>query len=264
MIPEFKPNTKVLRLYVTWIKRHGDHHAKAWAHRYRSDPEAAMCEAMFWGVLQDCGVTVEPAEAPCGSRRFPDFRCHKDGEHFYVEVTCLGIDSVAKHTSLVHTPSEGGAQCYSNLNSAIFNKVRQKTTQCASLDAPALVAVGTFYFQASSICVQKHHIESLLTGDSMISWLIDTHTGSMVGDPFLSTTLQSAAFLKLQGTSDVAEARQPVSGLLVGGFGCSPPHVLGLLHPYATRPFHRQLLDPIEFCRLLRDDTKKTLSTEWV
>ena len=214
--PDFKPDTKVLRLYVKWIEQHREHHAKTWAHRYKNDPEAAMCEAMFWGVLQDCDVDVEPGEAPADTRRFPDFRCHKDGKCFYVEVTCLRIDRVANHTGLVHGPSSGGAQSYSNLNSAIFNEVRQKTPQCANLDAPTLVAVGTFHFPASSICVQKHHIENLLTGDSLISWPVDTQTGGMVGKPFLSTQLQQ-----------VVQGRKPLpwdeklwfAGFIKGGAG---------------------------------------------
>lgn len=266
MTSDFNPDTKVLRLYVKWLEQYKDHHAKAWAQRYNNDPQAAMCEAMFWGVLHDCGVNVEPGEAPSSNpRRFPDFRCYKDDECFYVEVTCLRIDSVIKHTNLEEDlPPRGVAQLYSNLNSAIFNEVRQKTPQCANLNAPTLVAIGTFHFYASSVCVEKRHIEGLLTGDSMISWQIDTQEGSMIGEPFLSTQLEHAAFLKLNGTSEIAKARQPVSGILVGGFGCSPPNVLGLMHPFAIRPFHRQLLEKIEFCRLLKDDTKHTLSAEWI
>ncbi|MBN1912151.1 MAG: hypothetical protein JW818_20695 [Pirellulales bacterium] len=254
---DFKPDPKVLRLFVKWIEQFEGGHDRRWAHRYKNDPEAAMCEAMFWGVLKDCGVTVEPVDPP-------DFKCQKNGDVFYVEVTCLRIDSVTRHTTLADTPTKGGPQHYGNLNSAIFNEVKQKTPQCAGLDGPALVAVGTFHFHASAICIQKHHIENLLTGDSMISWLVDPKTGGMVGEPYLSTQLKSAAFLKPMGSSDVAEARQPVSGVLVGGFGCKPPNVLGLLHPYANRPFHRQMLDQIDFCQLLRDDTKHTLATKWI
>lgn len=261
---EFRPDTKLLALYVEWIKQFDVRHAKAWAHRYRNDPEAAMCEATYWGVLQDCGVKVEPGEDLTGNLPSPDFRCQKNGDRFYVEVTCMHIDRVARHTSLVHGQSNGGAQTYGNLTSAIFEEVKQKTRQCAKLDAPALVAVGTFHFPASSICFQKHHIEMLLTGNSLMSWSIDSQTGEPVGDPFPSTKLQSAAFIKPDNVSGIKESRLPVSGVLVGGFGCRPPNVLGLLHPDPVRPFKRQILDQIEFCRLLRNDAKQTLFTEWV
>ena len=104
----------------------------------------------------------------------------------------------------------------------------------------------------------------LLTGDTLISHHIDTRTGGPVGEPFLSTDLKSAAFLKPSTVSGLDEARLPVSGVLIGGFGCKPPNIYGLLHPNAIRPFNRQLLDRIEFCKLIRDDLSGTLSVEWV
>ena len=221
-----------------------------------------MCEATYWGVLHDCGVSVQPYEGSLHDRPSPDFLCEKGGERFYVEVTCLHIDRVSEATSLSHFASPG-AQNYANLNRAIFQEVIGKTRQCAALDAPALVAVGTFHYQASALCFQKKHIEMLLTGDSMISWLINTQTGKSVGDLFLSTKLRSATFLKPGGRHGPQAARLPVSGLLLGGFGCDPVHVYGLLHPDPKRPFDRRLLDRIEFCELLRDDAQAALSVKW-
>ena len=104
----------------------------------------------------------------------------------------------------------------------------------------------------------------MLTGDTLISFLMDPRTGSAVGGNFLSTKLQSAAFLKPENVSGIEEARLPVSGILIGGFGCKPPKVYGLLHPNPIRPFNRRLLGPIEFCQLVRDNENMTLSCKWV
>ena len=259
----FSPNTKLIDLYIRWIEQFDIRHARAWGKLFKADPEAAMCEATFWGVLQDCGVAVEPYERNLADAPSPDFLCRKDGEHFYVEVTCLCIDHVSRTTSLSHLPTPG-AQNYAKLNRAIFNEVVQKTRQCAGLDGPALVAVGTFHYQGSVLCVQKQDVEMLLTGDSMISWLINTDTGAAVGDVFLSTNLASATFIRPADGRGIEEARLPVSGVLVGGFGCDQVNVYGLLHPHARRPFNRQLLERVKFCELVRDDAKATLSVRWI
>ena len=221
-----------------------------------------MCEASFWEVLQNCGVAVEPNRDLKHGQPSPDFLCHKNGEKFYVEVTCIHIDRVTKTTALSERPS--GAGSYGPLNAAIFDEVRQKTPQCANLDAPALVAVGTFHSQASCLCVQKHHVRMILTGDELITQRIDTRTGQAVGDTYLSTKLTSAAFLKPSAKSWLEEARLPVSGILVGGFGCKPLNIYGLLHPNPLRPFNRSLLDRIEFCRLQRDEAGERISVEWI
>ncbi|MBN1942118.1 MAG: hypothetical protein JW849_02380 [Phycisphaerae bacterium] len=263
MQSRFKPNPGVLDPFIKWIERFDIRHAKAWGLQYNNDPEAAMCEATFWGVLQDCNVDVEPCDSLTGEESSPDFKCHKNGETFYVEVTCLQIESVTNKTSLSHEAKDG-AQFYTNLNSAIFEKIRRKTPQCSDLDAPALVAIGTFHFEASCLCVRKDNVEELLTGEQMISGRIDSQTGGAVGKPYISTRLKDAAFYKPQKSSGFKDARLPVSGVLIGGFGCEPPRVYGCLHPNAIREFNRQLLDRIEFCQLKVDDTDNGFITEWI
>ena len=104
----------------------------------------------------------------------------------------------------------------------------------------------------------------MLTGDELITRQIDTQTGHAVGETYLSTKLTSAAFLRPHINSWLEEARLPVSGMLVGGFGCEPLNIYGLLHPNPLRPFNRDLLDRIEFCRLLKDKEGGRLSVEWV
>ena len=220
-----------------------------------------MCEASYWAVLQDCGVDVEPNRDLKHRKPSPDFLCRKNGAKFYVEVTCIHIERTTRATELSHMPS--GAGHYKLLNAAIFDEVRQKTPQCADLDAPALVAVGTFHCQASCVCIRKWEIGMMLTGDELITRQIDTQTGGAVGETYLSTNLTSAAFLRPSIDAWLEEARLPVSGILVGGFGCSPPSIYGLLHPNPLRPFNRNLLGQIEFCQLQRDDAGGQLSVEW-
>lgn len=256
------PNYRAIDLFIKWIGRFDIRHARAWAKRYQADPEAATCEAMYWGVLTDCGVSVEPNADLDNRQKAPDFACHKDGNKFYVEVTCIRIDTATDKTSLKHIPT-GGAQNYGPLNRVIYDEVKNKTTQCANLDAPCLLAVGTFHFQASALCFQKPHVESLLTGETSIACDINLQTGHAVGDPYESTNLKSAAFVKPSNLLGVEPARQPISALLLAGFGVSPPGVLGVIHPNPVREFDHRILDRIPFCGLFMDLRNATLTTNW-
>lgn len=258
----FQPDTRVLDKFIRWIERFDQHHARAWAHRYKADPEAATCESMFWGVLADCGVSVEPNTNPTGQKKAPDFVCRKGDRKFYVEVTCIRTDTATEHSALPPVFTEG-ARNYRPLNDAIFAEVTSKTPQCANLDAPCVLAVGTFHYHASVSCIRKTFVEWLLTGETSISWYFDPRRGEAVGKPFQSTKLKSATFLKPSPLVGVEPARKPISALVVAGFGCKPPHVYGVLHPRPAREFEAELLDRIPFCRVKYDIRAASITTEW-
>lgn len=261
-ITAFQPNTTLLNKFVKWIERFDVQHARNWAHLYRRDPEAAMCEATYWAVLTDCGVSVEPNADLAGTKRTPDFVCHKDGQKFYVEVTCIRTETAAEHTLLPSSLSLE-AQFYAPLNDAIFSEVTKKTPQCANLDAPCVLAVGTFHYHASVSCIRKVFVEWLLTGETSISSYFDPRTGDAVGEPFESTNLKSSAFLRPSRLIGIEPARKPISALLVAGFGCEPVNVYGVIHPHPVHEFDPQLIDRIAFCRVKYDIANATIRTEW-
>jgi hypothetical protein len=184
---EFRPNHRVLDAYIKWIEQKDRCHARAWGHRFNADPEAAMCEASYWAVLTDCGVTVEPNADLTGSRRAPDFVCWSGNQKFFVEVTCIHIETATEHTRLPHVPPKGNSGGpWRNLNDKIFGKVHAKTTQCADLDAPCVLALGTFHFMASKLCIEIDSMESLLTGQGEFAWDVDPSTGDAVGTVYMA------------------------------------------------------------------------------
>ncbi|GMU24349.1 MAG: hypothetical protein AMXMBFR13_44230 [Phycisphaerae bacterium] len=258
----FRPDTRVLDKFIAWIERFETQHARNWARLYNADPEAAMCEAMFWGVLTDCGVTVEPNADLGGLKKAPDFVCSKGGRKFYVEVTCILIDTATEHSSLP-SASEPGARHYHHLNDAIFAEVTSKTPQCSNLDAPCVLAVGTFHYHASISCIRKTFVEWLLTGETNIGWYFDPSLGTAVGEPFQATNFKRAAFLKPSPLIGVEPARKPISALIVAGFGCKPPQVYGAIHPHPVREFEPDQLDLIPFCRVKYDILNASVTTEW-
>jgi len=262
----FEPDTHLIKLFVKWIEQFDIRHARNWAKLYKVDPEPAMCEATFWGVLTDCGVTVEPNTDLDHGQPRPDFRCSKDGHVFYVEATCIHIETASRQTRLDHLPDfKKGGQWYGKLNDAIFNECRNKTPQCSDLDAPCLLGIGTFHRKASVLCIKKTFKEWLLAGEANIGWDVNVQTGEPASDLYQVTHGKAAAFIRPdKDTGSIEHARCPISALLVGGFGVKPPSLFGLLHPRPVRVFDHRLMDRIRFCRLATDYESGLMSTEWL
>src|SRR5262245_29739260 len=110
----FQPNQRVLDEFFNWIEQpqFDQRHARHWGELYNNHPEAAMCEATFWAVLTDCGVSVSPNRYLDESKPSPDFLCHKGGVKFYVEVTCIQENTATRATSLAPVPyDKPSAQC---------------------------------------------------------------------------------------------------------------------------------------------------------
>jgi hypothetical protein len=258
----FQPDTRLIRLFVNWIEQFDPQHARNWGRLYRNDAEAAMCEAAVWGLLVDCGVEVEPNIDVTGKTRSPDFACRKAGEVFYVEVTCIHIETASAKTGLPDHPTPSFRFC-GNLNKAIFGECQEKAAQCGFTDGPCLTAVGTFHKEASISSIQEAHVAELLTGEAMLGSDVDINRGVVVGNCYQTTHLRSAAFVK-PGGREIVHARTSLSGILVCGFGASPPSVLGLLHPHPLHPFKRELLSRIPFCHLADGYQAGRLATEWI
>lgn len=260
----FVPNSRVRGKFINWIEQFDNRHARAWAHRYNDDPQGAMCEAMYWGVLSDCGVEVWPNADLEGGKPGPDFKCRKDGCDFYVEVTCIRIETASSATGLRHVlDPKHGASAYAPLNEAIFNECVSKTRQCSGLDAPCVLAVGTFHLEASVLCFRKHFVEQLLTGKAMIAWYPNLGHGRPSDETWQETAFDKASFVRLSRLQGLEHCRKPISALLVGGFGCTSPRVLGLIHPNPVREFRFEQLDCIPFCQLKIDLLNGTCSTRW-
>src|SRR5689334_3245606 len=116
-------DTKLVKRFAKWLEQFDAQHATSWALLLRNNPEAAMCEATFWGVLTDCGAEIAPNLDLNGGGQSPDFVCRKNGHKFYVEVSCIEIETATRKTTLDHIP-QGKAQHYSSLDDAIFEKCR--------------------------------------------------------------------------------------------------------------------------------------------
>ena len=260
----FRPNMRLLRAFKRWIElpRFDPKFATKWGRLCCNDLEAAMCEATYWDILAGFGVDVQPNDL--GGVSAPDYLCYKGGVKFYVEVTCISTQTATLTTNLEpFSPGDSGARHYGTLNTAIANECREKTRQCANLDAPCLLAIGTFHFEASAILINRDCMGMLLTDEPKFAWTFDPAVGHCVGEPYLQTDFRTAAFTRLSDGGP-SQIRQPISGLLIGGFGVGKPPLLGVLHPDARRPFDWTLLDKVPFCQQRMDESNATVSVEWL
>jgi hypothetical protein len=244
-----------------WLSRFPPKYGQNWENLLSADCEAALCEAAVRRLLQRRALAVQPNEDVMGSERRPDFRCTHSAGTFLVEATCIPIANVTEQTGLPHLP-QLGARNYASLNGAFFRKILRKYAQYTAADHPVLLAVGLFHYTASALCINRQFANMLLTGETHIGWHVDTTTGRGVGDSFLTTRLETAAFLRA-GQGGIWDVRTTLSGLLLCGFGFDPPNVLGLLHPSPLRPFDQRFLADIEFGRVQRDLARVRLSTTW-
>lgn len=242
-----------------WLGEFDGVHRKKWDSLLKRDPEPALIEALVRAFLAQHVDAVEPAEDP--AKGGPDFRCRVGQKCFYTEATCIRKSSVVSKTGL----PDGTDGFFSKLTDAFFQECIGKAKQCANLDNPCLLALGTLHFEASILCFGAREAELILTGEARLSWQYDERLGRLVGEPWQSTELRNSPFLKPPkvGGGGIDFARQSISGVLLCGFGIWPPVVNGVLHPNAKRPFDRSLLPDVPFCRLEDSYQQGRLGVVW-
>lgn len=149
------------------------------------------------------------------------------------------------------------------MNEGIRGEIINKTAKCANLDAPCVLGVGTFHYHASTVAVKKSFIEWLHT-DACISLGFDPRAGQIVAEPYQVARRRKSVFVQLFDGGGVAHVRRPISALLVGGFGCEPARIFGLLNPAAAHEFDPGLLERIPFCVETTNLSQGEVSVEWI
>jgi len=251
-----------------WLRDFDKVHLVAWDNLFTKDnSEAALCEAATRQLLVELDINVEPCPLG-GSDRNPDFKCQKDSKLFCVDATCVMKDAATRGSQLDDASHNQKASYYSLLTKAYFRKADKKESQFENLDAPCMVAIGTFHFQAGALCFDKKSAEEILTGKSGIRIQINKRTGGAVGEPHNSTSLEATPFLKARkiicDEPPIQPVRQTVSAVLLCPFGTQPVKCLGILHPKPYYEFDRGLLPDIEFCCLKAGWERGIFATEWI
>lgn len=256
---------KSLRAYGEWLNQQNSSSAKRWSDQVNADHEGAVAEAVAFDWLAGRVDKIEHGDPPgCNA---PDFICTVCDRRFYVEVTNISVSSVERKTGL--KDEQRGFTMYRPLTGAIMAEVVAKSGQFSrfQFDAPLVVFVTTLQFAASCVCVERGHIEDLLTGTTYVESDFDRERGEAVGDLRSATRLGDSLFIrqsKLIGAGlDVP--RKHVSAVLIGGFGVAPPAppVYGVLHPEPNIPFPIAVLPDVAFAYLDPWPPRGELCVRW-
>jgi hypothetical protein len=241
----FSPDDTIRGAYENWLRGFDARYLKKWRERITDSPEASMCEATFWNSILKWGISIEPNEDLDTSTKRPDFRCQIGDNVFFVEVSCLEIEKTTELTGLPHVPDR--FRCYATLNEAIRRKCKGKVEQCAAASAPTILAIGTFHFQASVLCFDPPKLTDVLLGESRISLDFDPNSERAVGPARVIHHVPRSAFIRAREDRTLEPARRAISAILLGGFGCVPHTIVGLLHPDAVFPFDPSWLKQVDF-----------------
>jgi len=247
-----------------WLRSFDAGYEAKWERLLKNNPEGAICEAAIRELLESQHVSIEPNDDL--SHGGPDYRCTRDRDSFYVEVTCISRDAASEATGLRDHPW-GGPPEHEMMTGKIRYEVSNKTRQCANLDGPCLVAICCLHSQAGGdACFDDCAAEEVLCGSFSSTRDYDPQTRSPVGETYEVTDLRDSTFIRPSKASGEPQyARDSVSGLLLCGFGSRPWVVRGVLHSCPAREFDRNLLPHIRFARLT-DRSLRTgkLEVEWI
>ena len=264
MVGSLRSNTWFQQLeaeHRKWLSDFNGQYLRNWERIVNQNEEAALAEARFRQLLESWNIRVEPNEDLHENSSRPDFCCHADDNKFYVEVTCITREVATAKTGRPVVPVSGRMYVVNPSTDAVWAKCQgRKASQCSNLDAPAILAIGTFH---DSVATEwdKTAANWVLTGEQKITLGINRQTGE-VGDTYQSTELHSAAFLRPDENEEIGFARNSISGLLLCGFSLT--HLpIGVLHPNPARPFDPRLLPQIEFGRVAIDKTSRKLRVDW-
>ncbi|MBN1396013.1 MAG: hypothetical protein JW959_13405 [Pirellulales bacterium] len=243
-----------------WLANFDSYYLSKWVDSLENDnEEAAFAEAGVRRLLQSYGVALKPNDRNGG----PDYCCMKECRKFYVEVTCIKIETATAKTGIANDGTNE-VMPFRSLNRAVCSKCSYKTEQCADLGAPVLLAIGTFHTGAGVLSFdERYTVGRLLTGDVVRTFPIDVWTGKQVGDDRCITKFNSAAFLRLDRSAEVELFRHTISGLLLCNLGLKIPTVSGVLHPNPNNGFDPAILPVVKFCQAVIDESAGSLRIEW-
>lgn len=233
--PDFR--RQISAEHRAWLKSQNPAYLDKWDRLLGQHPDAAIHEAVVRRFFEGAGFQVFANESPNDTHAAPDFCCVANtGEKLYVEAALIETDRAATKSLIEHNST--GGQAYALLTARLSCTSRNKQRQCVGLDAPAIVAVGSF-----------HSHMPLLLGKSKLAFLL-TGQGYQLEDGTYTTG--GKAFVSDSGEVECRE----VSALLFFRTGFERPAKYGILHPEPIHAFKPKLLPNVVFGSLCPDESQ--------
>lgn len=261
-----KPND-VIDSFIEFLRAGAPANLKSFQNRLRADPEAAMAEAIVFGVLQQLQLYPVIADEP--GKGGGDFLCKYRPIRFtdsgswslVVEATTLEPTSVERSSGWRNeVPEEIRGGAFSMITEKIVRRASAKVRQLSQHEMPRVLAIVSSHIGADALLSSALAAESVLVADRKIS----TPIGG--GESTVITDLVSSAFL--QGdpeTGEVKARRKSISAVLLVSVAGDRSSVLGILHPEPIYPLDIRAFPKIPFVKIDRWPIKDGgMSLEWV
>ncbi len=220
------------------------------------DQGAARSEAVVFSWLYSLGLRPEPIDRGMGGL---DFICHPYSfSNFYVEVTSLDAETIAKESRIPNDPHQPGGS-FSPITWTLLRKVIRKVRQMAGLSHPHLLVItGTHFMSDALLC--NFGPSDLLTGNTKIE--VPLHN---IDSPTrMSSQLSNSVFFRfLKGR--IQPCRKTISAILLMAIFADQCQVSGLVHPDPNLVFDIKSLPEVPFFRLKSwPIINGIIETEWV
>jgi hypothetical protein len=258
----------MLSSYSGYLHQSHPKNAKRFDDTRTSDREAALAEAVIFGMLQ--GFHVAPEINDLVETGGADFICRASRgplvkplpqDRFIVEATSLDPDAVSRRS---HLPNEvpdrirGGA--YGAVLKNIFDKAKKKARQLGGYRMPRVLAIAS-----------SHEAIPALFDRMMATWVLVSHPhwrqviGSDKVDTGEYTDLRGSVFMKPGHNGTIVACRKSISAILLVAMHRDSSDVWGILHPKPARPLNVAFLPDLPFVRIAQwPIVDGKIFTEWV
>jgi hypothetical protein len=255
---------ELVEFYYRYLGRNGglEAHFDLFKNRYKSDPKAAIAEAVVFSLLWAEGLQPELFEDV--SKGGPDF-CIKSSpsETFLVEVTSLDSAMVSKRSGLPSSITRHGGGAFGLITDRLLSEAKNKAPQLGLHHLPGVLAITSDHAFAS-ILLDGLAAEYLMTSAPQFNAPLD-------GRPtFTSTDLRHSVFYKplrvvdTNGAPIIEPCRQSIAAILLMAIDAREVQVVGLLHPEAIYPFAPGWLPKVPFVKFRGQVSPTNIDTEWI
>jgi len=258
----------MLNSYSEYLLHGHSKNAKRFDETRTSDREAAMAEAVVFGLLQ--GFNVDPhindevktggADFICCASRGPLVKRLPE-DRFVVEATSLSPDAVTDRSKISNElPDEISGGVFGLVMGNICNKAKDKATQLGGYPMPRVLAI-----------VSSHAGIAALFNQATATWSLvsDPHWRQGIGSSAIDTAeytdLEKSVFMKPGPNGTIVACRKSISAILMMAVHRNKSEVWGILHPEPAFPLNIAFLPDVPFVRVAQwPVVNGKILTEWV
>ena len=258
---------EVIQSFVEYIRAESPANLKSFQDRLRADPEAAMAEAIVFGILQQLQLNPIIADEPgIGGG---DFLCKYRPLSFsdngswplIVEATTLEPTAVERNSGWRNEAlDESAGGPFSMITERITARASSKIRQLSRHPMPRVLAIVSSHIGADALFSSTLAAESVLVSDRHISQPLGG------GKASVGTDLSASAFLRGDPTTGKITAQRPsISAVLLASVAGNRSSVLGILHPEPRYQLDIRAFPGMPFVKLTRWPIENgAIEIEWV